>query len=248
MKVKVVFGISLLVFLIIGGVVLFKSNAFYDPPDSAGNTEQAGKEIQGSIKLKKNDNYTKLAKVTLLQAYQNFHSKYKDGKVSGIRLGEDAGYLIYDIVFLENNQKKEAKVDAGTGQILAVDKAENNNDSSGGEASDEQKSEKQDTHFTGTIHVKDSQQSRFSMLSKINPAKAAKTVKKQFLGKVTEVNLENENDYLMYSVVIDNDGKTLDVKVDAGTGKVIGKEANNTDEQNVEVAKGQTQDKEKKIN
>ena len=230
MKAKLVFGVSFLVLLIIGGVVLFQNNVFYDPPDGAGNNADTGKEITGTIKLHGNDDYAKLAKVSITRAYQNFNAKFKRGRVLSITLGEDNGYLIYDMFFIDNKAEKEAKIDAGTGRILGIDSSES--DSGAAEETKADDKKKEDMRFTGTIRVKDSQKKQFPSLARINPAQAVKSVEKQFPGKVTKVALENENNFLMYSVVINNQGKLLEVKVDAGTGKVVGKEDASADKGN----------------
>ena len=66
--------------------------------------------------------------------------------------------------------------------------------------------------------------------SEAEEAKAAKvgmneviaTIKAKFPGKITKVELENEEGNLIYEAeVFQNDGKTLDIVVDAGTGQIL---------------------------
>ena len=58
--------------------------------------------------------------------------------------------------------------------------------------------------------------------AKVGMNEVIATIKAKFPGKITKVELENEEGNLIYEAeVFQNDGKTLDVVVDAGTGKIL---------------------------
>ena len=59
-------------------------------------------------------------------------------------------------------------------------------------------------------------------LAKITPDNASRAALAKVNGTVLRVSLENENGYLVYSVIIKaSNGTIFDVKVDAGNGKVL---------------------------
>lgn len=58
-------------------------------------------------------------------------------------------------------------------------------------------------------------------LAKITPEQARAEALKAVNGEVQKVSLDNENGNLVYSVEVKTAGGTVDVKVDAGNGKVL---------------------------
>jgi uncharacterized membrane protein YkoI len=80
-------------------------------------------------------------------------------------------------------------------------------------------------NYTGSISIpENSSDDNLSSLAKISPSQAASIVlnNSQFSGgKVLNVTLENENGYLVYSVIVSVSNSTFDVKVDAGNGKIL---------------------------
>ncbi|MBD6955918.1 MAG: PepSY domain-containing protein [Thermoplasmata archaeon] len=80
-------------------------------------------------------------------------------------------------------------------------------------------------NYTGSISVpENSSDDNLSSLAKISPGQAASIVlnNSQFSGgKVLNVTLENENGYLVYSVIVSVSNSTYEVKVDAGNGKIL---------------------------
>ena len=194
-------------------------------------SESSGEhEIKGTIRLKKHDVYSKLAKITLSKAYKNFHASMKSAKVFDIELSEDNGYLIYDVLFWDGKQAKEAKIDAGTGKVLAIDKAENNSEISeqnDGEAKDK---DEKGGNIKGSVKVKDSAARSFVTLSQISLVDAIKKAVLQKKGFVTAVSLENADGYLVYSINIYGKNKETEIKIDAGNGKILSKESGKDDE------------------
>ncbi len=214
MKVKLAFGISFLMFSIIG-------------------TKLYGK-------LKENPNNLKSAKISPVQIYQDFRSKSTGESVLKIKLDEDSSHLVYIVLFVKDGEINKAKVDANTRKILKISKKTKENETK--EDSEQENNKKDKPLFSGTIKVQDSQQAQFPDLAKIDMAQAVSIVKKTFPGKITEISLENVDNYLMYSVTIGDQKKAFDVKVDAGTGKVIGKETEKVDNENGESGNGEEHD------
>jgi len=58
--------------------------------------------------------------------------------------------------------------------------------------------------------------------AKVGMSEVIATIEAKFSGKITKVELENEEGNLVYEAeVFQNDGKTLDIVVDAGTAQVL---------------------------
>ena len=74
----------------------------------------------------------------------------------------------------------------------------------------------------GTIKTKNKVQADFPSLAKITPAQAAQKALSAVQGKVSKTELEDENGFLVYGVeVVMSDKSIVDVKVDAGSGKIL---------------------------
>ena len=74
----------------------------------------------------------------------------------------------------------------------------------------------------GSIPIDHRLESQFPDLAKIDYIQAVQAALAECKGKVLKVELENENDFLVYSVdVVTPDNSIMDVKVDAGTGAVL---------------------------
>jgi len=91
----------------------------------------------------------------------------------------------------------------------------------------------QEPVYTGSIKVADtgakdeeSEGASLQGLAKISQADAEKAALAKVQGTVVTTTLDNENGYLVYSVTIkDVQGKTSEVKIDAGTGSILAVEA-----------------------
>lgn len=80
----------------------------------------------------------------------------------------------------------------------------------------------QQANYSGSIKVKNGDEAAFVEMAKISLDSAMNKALKQVPGKVLRVELENENGYLVYGVEIaKTDHQTVDVKVDAGNGKIL---------------------------
>lgn len=86
---------------------------------------------------------------------------------------------------------------------------------------------------SGTIAVEKHSESQFPELARINSTQAVNAALAETGGKVLGVRLEDENGYLIYAVnTVTPDKSIVDVKVDAGSGKVLAKEQANNQERN----------------
>ncbi|MCE4606883.1 MAG: PepSY domain-containing protein [Desulfurococcales archaeon] len=111
-----------------------------------------------------------------------------------------------------------------TPQSMSTPKAVNNNDGPNVEV--------QEPSYKGSIAVPQTiqngnfseaqEQAMLKNLAKITPASASKAALAKVNGTVIKVSLEDENGYLVYSVIIKaHNGTIFDVKVDAGNGNVL---------------------------
>jgi uncharacterized membrane protein YkoI len=88
----------------------------------------------------------------------------------------------------------------------------------------------QQAKYTGSIRVKSEDEAGFAGMARISLDSAMNAALKQVPGKVLKAELENENGYLVYGVEIAKaDHQIADVKVDAGSGKVLKVEADQED-------------------
>ncbi len=82
-------------------------------------------------------------------------------------------------------------------------------------------SAKQAKH-AGSIQVKSDDEAAFAGMAKISLDSAVNAAMQAVPGKALKVELENENGHLVYGVEIAKaDKQVVDVKVDAGNGKVL---------------------------
>lgn len=101
----------------------------------------------------------------------------------------------------------------------------------------------QQTNPTGSIKVQN-EEVGFAEMAKISLDSAVNAALKAAPGKVVKAELENENGYLVYGVEIAKaDRQIVDVKVDAGNGKVLKIE---TDQKDSEGNEGEDSDNDHK--
>jgi uncharacterized membrane protein YkoI len=98
----------------------------------------------------------------------------------------------------------------------------------------------QQTKHTGSIQIKSDDEAGFVGMAKIPFDSAVKAALTAVQGKILRIELENENGYLVYGVeVVKSDRQIVDVKVDAGDGKVLKIE---TDQKDSEGNEGEDSD------
>jgi uncharacterized membrane protein YkoI len=80
----------------------------------------------------------------------------------------------------------------------------------------------QQANPAGSIQVKNEEEAGFGDMAKISMDSAINAALKEVQGKVLRAELENENGYLVYGIEIaKTDHQIVDVKVDAGDGKIL---------------------------
>jgi len=85
-------------------------------------------------------------------------------------------------------------------------------------AGDDEDEEKQ-----GTVKVSYNV-SEYPAMAKINYLQAAEIALKDMQGGILEIELENEDGFLVYGIEIAGDGKVVDYTIDAGSGDILGTE------------------------
>ncbi len=74
----------------------------------------------------------------------------------------------------------------------------------------------------GSIQIKNEEEAGFAGMAKVSMDSAINAALKEVQGKVLRAELENENGYLVYGIEIaKTDHQIVDVKVDAGDGKIL---------------------------
>ncbi len=198
------------------GLIAFGSNLF------AG--ERTEKHFKGSIRVKRGVNYTRLAKISILDVNRTIMNKYPKSTVKSISLQEENGYLVYGVLLITNGKHLDVKVDAGNGKIVKVDNDMENGNAVENENQNENNDDnnKQSPMYKSSISITGSQERTMYSLAKISINDAINSATSKFYGKVVKVSLDNENGSLIYSVgVAGSNGKITDVKIDAGNGKIL---------------------------
>lgn len=88
----------------------------------------------------------------------------------------------------------------------------------------------------GTIRIEKQSEAEFPSLAKISMIQAAQKALASVQGNVLKVQLEDEDGFLVYGVeVVSTDNSIVDVKVDAGSGKVLAVEKDKQDWEDREI-------------
>jgi len=97
----------------------------------------------------------------------------------------------------------------------------------------------------GTIRLEKQVEADFPALAKLTFDQAVQKALDAVQGKVLKTELENENGFLVYGVeVVTADKAIVDVKVDAGSGKVLAMDRDKADEEEHESGEhGRDQDR-----
>ena len=77
--------------------------------------------IEGTITIKNNQNYSELAKITLVDAMTIAENNVENSKSMYVKLSPINGYLVYKVVMTnDNHEYNKVLIDAGTGDVLYV--------------------------------------------------------------------------------------------------------------------------------
>ncbi len=97
--------------------------------------------------------------------------------------------------------------------------------------------ERDEPSYTASITVDDTSEpaneadedAKLAALATVTPDAAVRAALAAHPGKVTDVQLENENGNVVYSVIVDTTQGGIDVKVDAGNAKILNSETDDGD-------------------
>ncbi|WP_020587015.1 PepSY domain-containing protein [Desulfobacter curvatus] len=83
----------------------------------------------------------------------------------------------------------------------------------------------------GTIRIEKQSEAEFPSMAKISMDQAVQQALASVQGRVLKTELEDENGFLVYGIeVVTADKAVMDVKVDAGSGKVLAMERDHRDD------------------
>lgn len=127
-----------------------------------------------------------------------------------LRQGQDPQYRS-SIQVPDSLDKRDSDSDSDT---------DSDSDSDGPEGAGDRENGEDDAEEAG-------ESAQLAALARISADQARAAALARIPGTVEEVELENEDGNLVYSVEVRKDGSEVDVKVDAGNGKVLHAEADN---------------------
>jgi uncharacterized membrane protein YkoI len=201
--------------------------------------------MSGENERKQENVLQQLAKVTFAQAKATALAK-APGKIVEAGLEVENGLLVYSFdIRADREEITEVQINAKDGSVVlakresmqdeAAEAAEDLKkvEASGSEEADEglakgsehgatrvmQRKKDAEEPIVGTIHVK--KHFHLKKLAKIGADDARQSALKMVEGKVKEVELENENGFLVYNVSILFNRQEWEVLVDAGNGLVL---------------------------
>lgn len=97
----------------------------------------------------------------------------------------------------------------------------------------------------GTIRIENQVEADFPAMARITADRAVQTALAAVQGRVLKTELEDENSFLVYGVeVVTPDKAIVDVKVDAGSGKVLAMEQDKADDEDHESGNKGNRDRE----
>ena len=181
----------------------------------------------GSVKLEDYDEtkYPDLVKISFEEA-MNIAMKALDGKVIEIELDRQEDYLVYEVEMVQNNGLIEILIDPATGEVLKVGPEVDKEEEDYEEIKTEHPME------PGSIKVEDYDEIKYPDLAKISFEEAMNIALKETDGKLIEIELEEQEEYLVFEVeIVTGEERIKEITIDAGNGKIlkIGIEKNETD-------------------
>jgi uncharacterized membrane protein YkoI len=97
----------------------------------------------------------------------------------------------------------------------------------------------------GTILIEKQVEAEFPFMAKISMDQAVQQALASVQGQVLKTELEDENGFLVYGVeVVTADKAIVDVKVDAGSGKVLAMERDKADDEDHDAGEDNDRDRE----
>ena len=157
-----------------------------------------------------------LAQITADQARDAALAAYPDATVMEVELDNENGCLVFSV---ELSNSLELKIDAGNGEILYLESGDGDDDEDYEDEGDHEDEDDQEPSYDCSITVPDPEPEDLSSLALITAEQAQDVAQAAYPGTtVIEVELDNENGCLVYSVELDNG---LELKIDAGNGEIL---------------------------
>lgn len=91
-------------------------------------------------------------------------------------------------------------------------------------------SQGEDNNVTGSISTKGVNHEQFAAMAKISKEEASRIATQSSPGKISEVSLEDENGFLVYSIEVASNSGEREFVIDAGNGKVLRADSGDGDE------------------
>lgn len=167
------------------------------------------------------------AKITMEEARRAALERVP-GTIEDGELEKEHGKLVYSFDIRTADGISEVWVDAGTGQVVNVEK-----ETEAQEAAEKRKdkAKKGDDDDEESEARQKANQEKYARAAKITMDEAKAIALKEKAGTITDQELEKEHGKLLYSFDIrDAAGKVFDVEIDARTGKVLKVEEDKEDE------------------
>ena len=131
----------------------------------------------------------------------------KVGKLTDAEVENENGEVIYSIEFTKDNIETDVKIDAKNGNILAIENDLNEADQDNNEGDEEELS---------------AEETSGDKITEDQAIEIAKTqVDMSIVGEIKDIEIEKENNIVVYAVEFTKNNIETDVKIDAKTGKVV---------------------------
>jgi uncharacterized membrane protein YkoI len=209
---KVLIGTSIAATLVAGGL-LGSSVLGADHGQRASKTT-AQMESQNGNEQDDQTAVDGVAKITPDEAKAAALTQFPGATINGVELENEDGSLVYNVKLTADGKAYEVKIDANTGTVLRTEADEPDGDNENSQEGEQDEANEQPSPTEASITA--------------DQAKAAALA--QFPGAtIGDVQLEDEDGSLVYSVELRVDGKAQEVKVDATTGTVLRTEADEPD-------------------
>ncbi|PTM51332.1 PepSY domain-containing protein [Desmospora activa] len=172
--------------------------------------------------------------LTVQEVTQKVEERYP-GKVKEVERDDKGSHVVYEIELAGSNGEYEIKMDANTGEILKVEQQQVLTDDTAKDSKDGNDDEHQSDN---TVARDDDQEQKPSDdqgqkqpkdKKRISYEQAKKVALSKFDGKITEIELDEDDGRWIYDVEIKNGKQEADVEIDAYTGEVLFMSVENDD-------------------
>lgn len=157
--------------------------------------------------------------LTVQEASQKVEERYP-GKVTEVERENSGSRTVYEIELEGSNGEYEVKMDANTGEILKVEQKRFLGEATTNKEEDRKDDANQSDDIADTAEDKH-QEKQPQSKKQIGYDQAKKIALSKFDGKITEIELDEDDGRWIYEVEIKNGKQEADVEIDAYTGEVL---------------------------